>query len=236
MKIGILQCGHAIDEVLDTFGDYDRWFQTLLSDQGFEFETYNVVDMEFPASINDCDGWLLTGSRHGAYEDHPFIPPLSEMVREAYSKHIPIVGVCFGHQLIAQALGGKVEKFKEGWAVGHQTYNWSGLGDVSMNAWHQDQVTQLPDGATPIATSDFCEYAALVYDDRAWTVQAHPEISNPIASDYLDIRGKQATYPDEVIAEAKTKTTQLIDDNTIADEIAGFFRMKNEKNKGENNV
>ena len=230
MKIGILQCGHAIDEVLDTFGDYDRWFQTLLTDHGFDFETFNVVDMEFPASVAACDGWLLTGSRHGAYEDHAFIAPLSDFIRDAFGQHVPMVGICFGHQIIAQALGGKVEKYKGGWAIGHHTYNWPGLGDVSMNVWHQDQVTELPQDARPIASSEFCEFAALVYDDRVWTVQAHPEISNPILSDYLEIRGKQATYPADLIASAKAKINQAINSDAIAAKIAAFFKNNRIKN------
>ncbi len=84
----------------------------------FTFRTWQVVNMEFPAIGGRCDGWLITGSKHGAYEDLPFIPPLEDFIRKAYAEHVPLVGICFGHQIIAQAMGGKVEKFKDGWAVG----------------------------------------------------------------------------------------------------------------------
>ena len=109
MKIGILQTGHAPDELLHDRGDYDAHFARLLDGNGFTFRTYNVVDMDFPGSIHDCDGWLITGSKHGAYEDHPFIPPLEALIREVYNTDLPLVGICFGHQIIAQALGGTVE-------------------------------------------------------------------------------------------------------------------------------
>ena len=66
----------------------------------------------FPEGIHDADGWLITGSRHGAYEDHPWIPPLEEFIRDAYAAQVPLVGICFGHQIIAQAMGGKVEKYQ----------------------------------------------------------------------------------------------------------------------------
>ena len=73
----------------------------------------------------------------------PFIPPLEDFIRDAYAADVPLVGICFGHQIIAQALGGKVEKFKDGWAVGRTTYDWQGE-DVALNAWHQDQVVTRP--------------------------------------------------------------------------------------------
>ncbi|MEL6640833.1 MAG: type 1 glutamine amidotransferase, partial [Pseudomonadota bacterium] len=174
MHIGILKTGHPPDELRADYGDYGDVFATMLSGQGFTFTGYNVVDMEFPASATACDGWLITGSRHGAYEDHAFIPPLEDLIRKAYAADVPMVGVCFGHQIIAQALGGKVEKFDGGWAVGRQTYVWNGQ-EVSLNAWHQDQVTVAPEAAKVCASDDFCANAALIYGQKAFTVQAHPE-------------------------------------------------------------
>jgi GMP synthase-like glutamine amidotransferase len=87
--------------------------------------------MDFPKDIHDCDGWLITGSRFGAYEDHPFIPPLEDFIRAAYAAHVPVVGICFGHQIIAQAMGGKVEKYAGGWSVGPTEYN---FGDQTYDA------------------------------------------------------------------------------------------------------
>src|SRR5690606_495111 len=118
MRIGILKCGQSPQELRGDKGDYDTMFERLLAGRGFEFTSYHVENMEFPDSVHAAQGWLLTGSRHGVYADHPFIPPLEEFIRKAYGEHVPMVGICFGHQIIAQALGGKVVKHPEGWAVG----------------------------------------------------------------------------------------------------------------------
>ncbi len=113
MQIGILQTGMAPDVLAPTMGDYPGMFARLLDGNGFSFRTYAVVKGEFPASATDCDGWLITGSRHGVYEDHPWIPPLEQLIRDAFASHVPVVGICFGHQIVAQAMGGKVEKLQE---------------------------------------------------------------------------------------------------------------------------
>jgi GMP synthase-like glutamine amidotransferase len=116
MQIGILQTGQSPDALRDDAGDYPDMFERLLAGQGFTFRTWHVEAMDFPASVHDMDGWLITGSRHGAYEDHPFIAPLEAFIRDAYAAHVPMVGVCFGHQIIAQAMGGKVERYAGGWS------------------------------------------------------------------------------------------------------------------------
>jgi len=232
MKIGILVCGHAIDEVAQTFGDYGDWFVSLLAGNGFTFEIYNVVDMDFPTSISDADGWLLTGSRHGAYEDHPFIPPLEDFVRAAYAASVPMVGVCFGHQLIAQALGGKVEKYQDGWAVGRQEYTFEDHGAVALNAWHQDQVMELPKGARVIASNDFCKHAGLVYGDLIYTVQPHPEFSNPVMAQYIELRRDPAIYDEAMMERALANTTLPNEETLLADEIASFFKHSNEAHNG----
>jgi len=124
MKIGILQTGHAPDELRPVLGDYADLFTALLAGQGFDFAVWNVVDGELPDDPRAADGWLITGSKHGAYEDHPWIPPLEALIRDAYAAGVPLVGICFGHQIIAQALGGRVIKFPGGWMVGRQVYDW----------------------------------------------------------------------------------------------------------------
>jgi GMP synthase-like glutamine amidotransferase len=223
MKIGILQTGEAPDALRD-LGDYPDLFQRLLAGNGFDFATYPVLHGRFPASVTDCDGWLITGSRHGAYEDHAWIPPLEDFIRASYAAGVPMVGVCFGHQIIAQAMGGRVEKFAGGWSAGATEYDFGGE-TLRLNAWHQDQVVAKPDAATVVATNDFCANAALLYDDRMFTVQAHPEFEPPFVQGLIEKRGK-GLVPEAVLSAAVDRLAEPLDNQTMAAQIAQFFKAK----------
>lgn len=222
MRIGILQTGLAPEALAPEMGDYPDMFARLLDGHGFTFRTWKVVEGELPASVTEADGWLITGSRHGVYEDHPWIPPLEQFIRDAFAARVPVVGICFGHQIVAQAMGGKVERFDGGWAVGATEYDFGGE-TLRLNAWHRDQVVTAPPGAKVIATNDFCTNAALLYDDRALTVQAHPEFRPEFVDGLMRTRGK-GLVPDEVMAEAAAKLDLPIQDKTMAGRIAAFFK------------
>ena len=223
MKIGILQTGEAPEALRDQ-GDYPDLFMRLLAGHGFDFATYPVLHGQFPAHVTDCDGWLITGSRHGAYEGHPWIAPLEAFIRASYAQGVPMVGVCFGHQIIAQAMGGRVEKFGGGWSAGATQYDFDGQR-VTLNAWHQDQVVQKPDTATRIASNAFCENAALLYDDRMFTVQAHPEFDAGFMEGLIEKRGK-GLVPDAVLSAAAQALAEPLDSQPMAARIAAFFKAK----------
>ncbi|WP_050931453.1 type 1 glutamine amidotransferase [Aestuariivita boseongensis] len=224
MKIGILQTGHAPEELLPRLGDYADIFQRMLAGNGFEFQTYNVVDMEFPEGPDAAQGWLITGSKHGAYEDHPWIPPLEDLIREIHARKLPMVGVCFGHQIIAQALGGKVVKYSEGWSVGRTVYTLNGQ-EIALNAWHQDQVTEAPAEARVLGSSDFCKNAFLAYGDHIWTVQPHPEFGADFIDGLIRTRGK-GVVPDEQLAEAAANLNHPTHNADIAAHMAAFFQKE----------
>ncbi|MCR8827960.1 type 1 glutamine amidotransferase [Pseudosulfitobacter koreensis] len=224
MKIGILQTGHAPDEVLKDHGDYDTMFHRLLGGHDLEFVTFRVVDMEFPDSIHDADGWLITGSKHGSYEDLPFIPPLETLIREIRAANVPMIGVCFGHQIIAQALGGKVVKYDHGWSVGRTEYRLHGA-TMALNAWHQDQVVELPPGARIVGESDFCATAALLYGDTIWTIQPHPEFSSSVIDGLIRFRGK-GVVPDDQLQEAASHLNEADNSSDIGTFMAEFFKKE----------
>ena len=221
MKIGILLTGHSPDTLLGNFGDYDQIFRKMLNGHPFEFETYAVVDDEFPDSASAADGWLITGSRHGAYEDLPWISRLEELIRNIHDVGLPLIGVCFGHQVIATALGGTVEKFAGGWAVGRTEYDMNG-SKIALNAWHQDQVTQRPQGARVLAGNAFCENAILAYGDTIWTVQPHPEYGADFIRGLIRTRGP-GVVPDDQLRLADETLDGPVANDQMGDHMAAFF-------------
>ncbi|MDS9468165.1 type 1 glutamine amidotransferase [Paracoccus sp. MBLB3053] len=229
MRIGILKCGQSPELLRGELGDYDTMFEQLLAGRGFEFTSYHVENMEFPQSVHDAEGWLLTGSRHGVYEGHSFIAPLEDFIRSAYADHVPMVGICFGHQIIAQALGGKVVKYPGGWSVGAQDYDFGGE-NVTLNAWHQDQVVERPGGAELAGSNAFCENAALVYDDRAFTVQAHPEFQDDFVQGLIETRAK-GVVPEDVLDRARGKMGSPLHSSGIAERIERFFKTPRVANR-----
>ncbi len=223
MRIGILQTGHVTPDIAAAHGDFSAMFERLLAGRGYDFRTWNVVDMDLPAGPRDAGAWLVTGSKHGAYEDHPFIPPLEALIRAVHAAGVPLVGICFGHQIVAQAMGGRVEKFAGGWALGRTEYALDGIGTVHLNAWHQDQVVELPPAAIPAGTNAHCRLAALSYGPRMWTVQPHPEFGGAIVADYARTRRGTLDYPDAGIDRAAQEAALPVDQSRLADHIASIF-------------
>ncbi len=221
MKIGILQAGHFPAELHATAGDYTAMYSALLKGHGLTFQTWSVVDMEFPASPADADGWLISGSKHGAYEDVEFIPPLEDFIRAIDAAHLPLIGVCFGHQIVAQALGGRVEKFSGGWSVGRTEYR-QGDKVLTLNAWHQDQVIGLPPRARVLASSDFCQNAILAYGDNILTIQPHPEFGPEAVRGLCEVRGP-GIIPDELLKQARAGADEPTDRLEIGAKMAAFF-------------
>lgn len=223
MRIGILKCGQSPEIIRAELGDYDQMFERLLAGRGFDFDSYHVEAMEFPDDVHAADGWLITGSKHGVYEDHAFIPPLEDFIRRAYDAAVPMVGICFGHQIIAQALGGKVIKHPSGWAVGAQDYDF-GSETVTLNAWHQDQVVEVPEGAQTLATSEFCQNAGFIYGDKAFSVQPHPEFDDAFIAGLIEHRAK-GVVPEPLLAGARARMGDATDGPTLADRIEAFFKL-----------
>ncbi|SMX43263.1 type 1 glutamine amidotransferase [Maliponia aquimaris] len=225
MKIGILQTGIVVPELAETYGQYPDIFMDRLAKAGFEFQTWSVVNGDFPPGPEAADGWLITGSRHGVYEDHAWIPPLEELIRQIVAQGRPLVGICFGHQVIARALGGTAVKFPGGWSVGPQTYDFVGRGPKTVMAWHQDQVTEPPEGAVTLASSDFCKHAALLYPGRAYTIQPHPEFDVAFTRGLLEKRGP-GVVPEETLRHAEEVMETPLDSAELIDDLIHFLQHK----------
>lgn len=223
MLIGILQSGHFAQRDGAPLRDYSMLYAEMLQGHGFTFKTWSVVDMEFPNSVTDADGWLISGSRHGTYDDLAFIPALEDFIRDIYAAGIPLVGICFGHQIMAQALGGRSEKFEGGWSVGNVDYQFDDGATLALNAWHQDQVTTPPPDARTIASTEFCKHAALAYKGRAMSVQPHPEFQSRDIEMLLELRAPGVVPPDR-IDKGQEKLTKPTSNKQMADRIAAFFK------------
>jgi GMP synthase (glutamine-hydrolysing) len=222
MIIGILQTGHVPEAISAQDGAYSDMFARLLGGRGFEFRVFDVVDMVFPKGPGDADAWLITGSRHGAYEDHSWIPPLEDLIRAIHAGGRPLVGICFGHQIVAQALGGRVVKYPGGWAIGRRRYR-LGEREVSLHAWHQDQVVELPPGATVLGDSEMTDYAILAIGDRTLTIQPHPEFGRGVMEGLIAHRS-EAIDPSLVEAAAESlggPTDNAAFGDWIADVLSG---------------
>lgn len=236
--LGILQAGRSPEEIIDRYPDYNQMFVNLLGEDSFKYRHWAVLDNEFPESVDDADAWLITGSRFGAYEPHKWIPPLELLIREIYAKGAPMVGICFGHQIIAQALGGKVEKFSGGWSVGRVEYALDAdvFNDIPekstpLLAFHQDQVVELPKGAVNAGSSSICEHAALVYDSRILTIQPHPEFDSSFVGGLLEARG--SILPQAVIEQANSTLHEPIVRDPIAQTFKDFLNgQSNTKHAG----
>jgi GMP synthase-like glutamine amidotransferase len=190
-RIGILQADHAPSELIAEHGDYNDFFIHLLADKFLRFETYAVVDGVFPKNVTNADGWLVTGAKYAVYERQGWMGVLERFIREIYDARQPLIGVCFGHQIIAQALGGRVEKSEQGWTVGPVRYERRDLKTTqTMLAWHQDQVTVKPAVAELVGSSSDCENAILRYGQTAMTYQGHPEIRPEYLRDLLRLQGQ----------------------------------------------
>ncbi|NNU79634.1 C26 family cysteine hydrolase domain-containing family [Halovulum dunhuangense] len=239
MKIGILLTGKLPPAMVSRHGEYDAFFRRLLGavDPGLEFFTVDVVDGEPLGDPARADGWLVTGSRHGVYEDHPWIEPLKAFLRAAIEGRVPVVGVCFGHQILAEALGGRAVKSDRGWGLGVHSYkpavtpSWMPEGlayDWNAIAIHQDQVVEIPEHATVLAASDFCPYAALAYGDPeapyAISVQPHPEYTADALREVMDLRMKDKLPPEILSRATESLDTGVSGDAEWAKAIVSYFR------------
>jgi GMP synthase-like glutamine amidotransferase len=202
MKIGILETGLIREELADRNDPYPVMFERLLGLAGrkLEYAAYSVVRGQMPESIDDCDGWLITGSRYGVYEELDWMLVLQDFIRELAAAERPLIGICFGHQIIAEALGGKVVKSELGWKVGVQRYDLERRYDwmdeappsVAMHAYHQDQILDCPPSAKVFLSSAGCPLAGLSYGDSIISVQAHPEIEESYERELLEMFGGRA--------------------------------------------
>lgn len=208
MKLGILKTDAVRPEWVADFGEYPDMFIRLLSeaDPDLAFAVYDVEAGVYPQDIDEVDAYLITGSKASVYDDRLWIHTLMDFVRELHARRKKLIGICFGHQLVAHALGGRTEKSSKGWGVGIHTHTfastpaWHDGGDDALQILvsHQDQVVQPASGAQVLAGSEFCENAVTQLDDHILTFQGHPEFieaySRQIMTSRRDLLGESVFH------------------------------------------
>lgn len=195
MKLGILRTGRPPKPAIPTFGTYPDMFVRLLGEDAYDYQVYAVDEGELPASPTENDAYLVTGSSAGVYEPLPWIGEAIGFL-QAVRGQAALVGVCFGHQLMAQAFGGEVIQSPNGWGLGEQEYRvlrqepWmDGARSIRLPGSHQDQVVSLPPGAEVFAASDFTPFGGLVWRDQpALSLQLHPEFEPAYAMALIEAR------------------------------------------------
>lgn len=199
MHIGILQTDRVMDGFREAHGDYPEMFERFFKsvDSTVAITNYWVQDIAQIPSDTACDAYVITGSRHSVYEPLPWIPSLVDFLHEVLSAKKKVIGVCFGHQLMAHYFGGRVAAAPQGWAVGvHESRllrcpAWMGKVEsdrIALISSHKDQVVELPDGAELYATNDFCPITGFTVDDQVLTIQGHPEFAKAYSKVLMDMR------------------------------------------------
>lgn len=229
MRLGILETGAPPEAVREQFGDYPAMFRRLLGEDAHAWRTYDVAGGELPATADAEQGYIVTGSSAGVYDPLPWIAPLQGFLRAARGQ-VPLVGVCFGHQVMAEAFGGRVIKSPKGWGVGLQRYDladrraWMDeAGAIVVPGSHQDQVVEPPPGAMVLGGSDFCPFGLLDYGkDRAISLQLHPEFEPAYAKALIETR-RGSRYTDDEADRAIASYQQPDDRARVGGWISRFL-------------
>ena len=231
-KITLLLCDTYPGLLPESIQSHESMFYDLFRpvNPDLTFDICRVMDGELPERFESGTLYIIPGSNNAAYDNLPWITTLQDWIREAVARKVPLVGICFGHQIIAQALGGRVERFAGGWGVGIREMDVLDadllpyLSDHKMRLVvnHHDQVLQLPEGATPLATSDFCRYEGFRIGKHILTFQGHPEFT----VDYeRHLILNHSENEDDAVKQRALETLKAMrpQGNVVAEFLMGFF-------------
>jgi GMP synthase-like glutamine amidotransferase len=233
MKLTIIQTGDVPAPLRARFGPYRDMFEKMFdgTGQGFSYEMVAVSDGEPLPEPSSLEAIVITGSPAGVYDDLPWLAPLRGFIRNAYSSRAPMLRVCFGHQIIADALGGDVRKSEKGWGLGRHTYAvrqqpgfmQAAPDTLAVACSHQDQVITPPAEADVILASEFTPNAGLFYrNGRALSFQPHPEFNDDYTVALAELqRGK---IDDEVVDRALASMAKPSNSSDVAGYIGQFFK------------
>jgi GMP synthase-like glutamine amidotransferase len=233
-RVGIIETGRPSSATAEQYGDFPKMFREYFVRQSdLEFETFSLIDGIPLPDPSRCGAWIITGSNHNVDDDLDWISDLRRFIQCAIAESVPLLGICFGHQLMADALGGKVEQSPLGIGIGNHLYTLNAPGEkvfgeseqLSLPAAHEWQVVEAPSSGRLLASSSFCKYAALSYGPHALSLQAHPEFT--VELEHHLIRDLRASDPiDDHVVEDALKSLEAIrsDAKSIEPVLARFLK------------
>ncbi|ORY00107.1 class I glutamine amidotransferase-like protein [Basidiobolus meristosporus CBS 931.73] len=242
LKIALLVADTPSQPVVEKFGDYTQIFPAMLKKAvahskrniDFSIECFDVTQMQYPREHEAFHGVIITGSASSAASNEPWIFHFNEYIKQLI-EDVPeckVVGVCFGHQLIARALGGTVAKNKKGWEIGHTEVKLNNAGKkllktnkdtLQLQQMHEDVVSYSPPGLEVLCSSDLCEVQAMLKPNHILTVQAHPEFTPGIVEEITRSREQQGKFTPEMASSVYSKLTLPDDSIWFATKIVEFF-------------
>jgi GMP synthase-like glutamine amidotransferase len=228
MRLGLLVCDHVRPEFLHISGDYPDMFRRLFAGHPeVEVVVYDVIGGDMPSDARECDVWITTGSRHSVNDDEPWIRHLEQFIREVAKEEVPFVGVCFGHQLIAKALGGTVVKSERGWGVGAKEVEVKGelgLGSsYTVLTSYQDQIEDLPPGAEILGWNEHCPVSMIGVGENMIGIQGHPEFEPAYSKALMESR-RGSLIPEAIVDDGLASLDGSTDGDLLVDWILQRFR------------